>query len=95
LGQVAELARSGSEIVFQFIVPASTLAGEESSLVTALAARAAAVGEPWLSFFEPDEMEAHLREMGFGEVFHLDQQRPPKDICSVVRMTFVYRPTFT
>jgi len=75
LGQVAELARSRSEIVFQFIVPASTLAGEESSLVTALAARAAAVGEPWLSFFEPDEMEAHLREMGFGEVFHLDQQR--------------------
>jgi O-methyltransferase involved in polyketide biosynthesis len=34
LREIAEVAAPGSEIVFQFIVPAATLAGEESSLVT-------------------------------------------------------------
>jgi hypothetical protein len=38
--------------------------------VTALAAGAAAVGEPWLSFFEPEELEAHLKQMGFVKVVH-------------------------
>jgi len=75
LREIAELAAPGSEIVFQFIVPAATLAGEESSLVTALAAQAAAVGEPWLSFFEPGDLEAHLRQMGFGKVFHFGPQQ--------------------
>jgi O-methyltransferase involved in polyketide biosynthesis len=60
----------GSEIVFQFVVPAETLAGEERSLVTTLADQAAAVGEPWLSFFRPGDMEAHLRQMGYGKVIH-------------------------
>ena len=70
LREIAGLATPGSEIVFQFVVPAATLAGEESALVTALAAGAAAVGEPWLSFFEPEELEVHLRRMGFGKVLH-------------------------
>jgi O-methyltransferase involved in polyketide biosynthesis len=75
LREIAELAAPGSEIVFQFVVPAETLAGEERSLVTILAARAAAVGEPWLSFFEPQELEAHLRQIGFGKVFHFGPQQ--------------------
>ena len=75
LREIAGLATPGSEIVFQFVVPAATLAGEESSLVTALAAGAAAVGEPWLSFFEPEELEAHLRQMGFGKILHFGSQQ--------------------
>jgi len=75
LREIAELAAPGSEIVFQFIVPAETLAGEESALVKALAAGAAAVGEPWLSFFAPEEMEAHLRPMGFGKVRRFGPQQ--------------------
>jgi hypothetical protein len=54
LREVARLAAPGSEIVFQFIVPAATLVGEERALVEELAARSAAIGEPWLSFFEVD-----------------------------------------
>jgi methyltransferase (TIGR00027 family) len=75
LREIAGLAAPGSEIVFQFVVPAATLAGEESSLVTALAAAAAAVGEPWLSFFEPEELGAHLRRMGYGKVLHFGVQQ--------------------
>ena len=56
-------------------MPAATLAGDERSLVTDLAARAAAAGEPWLSFFEPEELEAHLRQMGFAEVVHFGPQQ--------------------
>jgi methyltransferase (TIGR00027 family) len=70
LQEIAELSAPGSEIVFQFVVPAGTLAGEERSLVTTLADQAAAVGEPWLSFFKPGDMEAHLRQMGYGKVIH-------------------------
>jgi methyltransferase (TIGR00027 family) len=94
LHEIAGLAAPGSEIIFQFVVPAATLAGEERSLVTALAAGAAAVGEPWLSFFEPEELEAHLRQMGFGKVRHFGPGKPPKDICAVGAMACAYRPTF-
>jgi methyltransferase (TIGR00027 family) len=75
LREVAKLATPGSEIVFQFVVPAASLPGNEGSLVETLAARAAAVGEPWLSFFEPEELEAHLRQMGFTKVFHFGPQQ--------------------
>jgi hypothetical protein len=69
------MAAPGSESVFQFIVPAATLASEEGSLVTALAALAAAAGEPWLSFFEPEEIETHLRQMGFGKIHHFGPEQ--------------------
>jgi O-methyltransferase involved in polyketide biosynthesis len=68
LREIAGLAAPGSQIVFRFIVPAVTLADEERSLVVALASLGAAAGEPWLSFFEPEELEAHLGQMGFGKV---------------------------
>jgi len=70
LREVARLAAPGSEIVFQFIVPAATLVGEERAVVEALAARSAAVGEPWLSFFTPEELEVHLKQVGFKKVIH-------------------------
>ena len=70
LREVARLAAPGSEIVFQFIVPAATLVGEERAVVETLAARSAAVGEPWLSFFTPEELEVHLKQLGFKEVIH-------------------------
>jgi O-methyltransferase involved in polyketide biosynthesis len=50
LGEIARLAASGSQIVFQFVVSPATLSGEEQSLVLSLASHAAQVGEPWLSF---------------------------------------------
>jgi methyltransferase (TIGR00027 family) len=75
LREIAELAAAGSEIAFQFVVPPATLAGDERALVTELAARAAAIGEPWLSFFEPEELEAHLKRIGFGKVLHFGPQQ--------------------
>ena len=75
LRQIGQTAAPGSEIVFQFVVPAAKLANEEGSLVNSLAALAAAAGEPWLSFFEPGEMEKHLKQMGFGIIHHFGPEQ--------------------
>jgi hypothetical protein len=70
LREVTGVTAPGSELVFEFIVPAARLSREEGALVSTLAARAAEVGEPWLSFFELVDLETHLRRIGFGHIFH-------------------------
>ncbi|HEY4130986.1 MAG TPA: class I SAM-dependent methyltransferase [Gemmatimonadaceae bacterium] len=52
----------GSTIVLTFAQP------REEGDSTALADGAAAMGEPWLSYFTPAELEAVLRGHGFSEV---------------------------
>jgi methyltransferase (TIGR00027 family) len=64
----------GSEIAFEFIVPGDLLPADEAAVFEALAARAADVGEPWLTRFRPDELRAKLLAMGFCEVIHLTPQ---------------------
>jgi hypothetical protein len=54
----------------QFIVPETSLSDAEGALVAELARGAAEVGEPWLSYFEPEDLEAHLRHIGFGHIRH-------------------------
>ena len=70
LRDVAATTAPGSELVFQFVVPPATLARNEAALVTAFAERNGAAGEPWLSYFEPTEMERHLLVAGFSWVVH-------------------------
>jgi methyltransferase (TIGR00027 family) len=55
---------AGSEIVLTFAQPR----GAEHAGRPTLAERAAAVGEPWLSYFTPDALERKLRAMGFRTV---------------------------
>jgi methyltransferase (TIGR00027 family) len=52
---------AGSEIVLTF----APLPGDSPS---PLAQRAASYGEPWVSYFEPDTLEAKLRSTGFPKV---------------------------
>lgn len=52
---------AGSEVVLTFAAPP----GDSPSL---LAERAASLGEPWLSYFEPDALDARLRGAGFSKV---------------------------
>lgn len=60
-----------SEIVFSFILPQEALDGIEADAVATAAARAAEVGEPWLSRFHPSDLENELRRMGFSKVVRL------------------------
>jgi methyltransferase (TIGR00027 family) len=56
----------GSEIVLTFTQP-KTAEDVQPDGVT-LAERAAEVGEPWVTFFEPPQLEAKLHSLGFSAV---------------------------
>jgi methyltransferase (TIGR00027 family) len=69
LGTVAGCP-AGSEIVFTFAQPRGAGGAVErvASSGPTLAERAASVGEPWLTYFEPESLERKLRGFGFGSV---------------------------
>ena len=70
LRDVAATTAPGSEMVMQYVVPLATFAGDEAALIKGLAARASTSQEPWVSFYEPAEMERVLVDAGFGDIVH-------------------------
>jgi methyltransferase (TIGR00027 family) len=67
LGYIAALPqRSG--VVFDYAVPPATLNPMRRVLVRAVMSRVAAAGEPWKSFFDPRELAAELRALGFRQL---------------------------
>jgi methyltransferase (TIGR00027 family) len=63
LGYIARIA--DAEVVFDYSEPLENYPPERRAEMTALGARAAAIGEPWLSHFDPGEMAELLRDQGF------------------------------
>jgi len=57
---------AGSEIVFDFALPAGMLGDAERRAREAAAARVARIGEPWLSAFDPEALADELRAAGFS-----------------------------
>jgi O-methyltransferase involved in polyketide biosynthesis len=57
-----------SAVVFDYTEPLENHEPERRANLTLTAERAAARGEPWLSFFNPGEPSALLREKGFADV---------------------------
>ena len=53
------------------LLPDQTLPPDEASLAQAFVAQFAAMGEPWLSRFVPEQLAAELTAMGFAEVLYL------------------------
>ena len=66
--EIARLSTAESALVVESIAPVSTLSEEEAALTLSLAAGAAKVGEPWLSYFTTEEMQDALIEAGFAAV---------------------------
>lgn len=62
----------GTEVVFDFALPSDMLNERERAARERLAARVAEVGEPWQSFFRPDELVADVRALGFTHVEMID-----------------------
>jgi len=58
----------GSAVVFDYTEPFQNHAPARRANLMATAERAAARGEPWLSFFDPDELTAILRGKGFTDI---------------------------
>jgi methyltransferase (TIGR00027 family) len=62
-----------SGVVFDYAIAAGSLSPEELAARDHLARRVAAAGEPFQLFFEPEELAAELRAMGFR---HLEDLAP-------------------
>jgi methyltransferase (TIGR00027 family) len=62
----------GGEVVFDYSEPLENYSLERRANVEAVAARTAAMGEPWLSYFDPVALAQDLRQHGFDELEDLD-----------------------
>lgn len=58
----------GSEVVFDYGRPASSLNWLQRLAFEGLANRVAAAGEPFQTFFTPEELAAEMRQLGFGHL---------------------------
>ncbi|MEU1788723.1 class I SAM-dependent methyltransferase [Streptomyces sparsogenes] len=74
LGYIAGLP-GGAEAVFDYSEPPSAMTPRARAAHRARAARVAAVGEPFLSYFAPEELAADLRRTGFAALEDLDAVR--------------------
>jgi methyltransferase (TIGR00027 family) len=69
LSSIGSLA--DAEVVFDYGVSANLYPAERRAGYEAMIARAAAFGEPWLSFFDPAEWPSDLAQLGFSEIENL------------------------
>lgn len=87
LGRIAGVA-GGAEVVFDYSDPPSALSGAAATAQQERAARVAALGEPFLSYFPPSELHAKLASLGLSEIddlgprallarYYPDLQLPP------------------
>lgn len=58
----------GGEVAFDYADPPAALSDEARAAHRARAERVAAIGEPWLSYFEPPDLHALLTELGFAQI---------------------------
>ena len=57
-----------SEIVFDYALPCSSLSESERARREVLARRVAAIGEPWITYFDPHALTSEIRQLGFTHV---------------------------
>ena len=68
---IAELP--GAEVVFDYSEPVENYPEHIRPFILASAQKVAALGEPWLSYFDPADLAEMLRGLGFQEIEDLDR----------------------
>ena len=58
----------GSEVVFSYLISSELMNERAQAAVSAIAARAAGSGEPWLTHFDPAELSGALTDLGFVQI---------------------------
>lgn len=58
----------GGHVVFDYAEPPEETSAEARAFLEQGAARVAAIGEPWISFFKPAELHDELRALGFRDI---------------------------
>jgi O-methyltransferase involved in polyketide biosynthesis len=81
LGFIAGLP-GGAEAVFDYADPPSARTLEQRAAHQARAARVAAVGEPWLSYFTAELLASELGDLGFSASRTLAQAKSPPAISA-------------
>ncbi len=66
--RVVASTAAGSEVVFDYAIPPSMMAPAQRRVFEALAARVAAAGEPWRTFFEPSALAREIAAIGLTVV---------------------------
>ena len=66
---------SSNGVVFDYVVPRSSLSPLSRFRFDLLANRVAAAGEPFVGFFDSDQLTGDLKKMGFGHIEDLDTER--------------------
>jgi methyltransferase (TIGR00027 family) len=72
LRDIAQLARDGGGVAFDYGVDSSSLTFRQRAVVAALRARVRRAGEPFKSAFKPSVLAATLTAIGFRRVVDLD-----------------------
>lgn len=67
LSDVASLP-TGTEIVFDYGEPRENLSPMMKAMHAVRAKRLEAIGEPWITYFDPADLHAELKRIGFSEV---------------------------
>jgi methyltransferase (TIGR00027 family) len=62
---------TSSTIVLTFVLADDCLSEDDRGRKRQIVEMVAELGEPWLTFFHPDELCARVRDLGFARVFHL------------------------
>ncbi|HEY6212777.1 MAG TPA: SAM-dependent methyltransferase [Vicinamibacterales bacterium] len=70
LRRIASLPR-GSFVVFDYAISRDLLAEHQRAILDEAAARVAAIGEPFVTFFHPHDLDGELREAAFSNVEQL------------------------
>jgi methyltransferase (TIGR00027 family) len=65
---VADAARSGGGIVFDYFVPPRTQPLLVRALIALRQRRLKAIGEPWRTWFDPPALVTELRQLGFRDI---------------------------
>lgn len=64
----------GSGIVFDYGTPPSALPWPQRFVVGRMSARVAKVGEPWITFFDPDDLRREMSARGFTAIEDLGSE---------------------
>ncbi|MDB5091300.1 MAG: S-adenosyl-L-methionine-dependent methyltransferase, partial [Mucilaginibacter sp.] len=86
LGVLIYLTRDTADKIFRFIggLPAGSefiftaSQNRDNAWATAAAERSAAAGEPWITYFEPEELIKQLKDCGFSEASFLTTEETEK-----------------
>ena len=70
LREVAVCVTAFRQLVMDFVVPESTLGPMDRQQIIEMRTRSGKLGEPWLSYYEPHELQQILKATGFVHILH-------------------------